>query len=162
MKVDDNLKEKFRTFLPIFTNTLFPCSDIGEFMKEYAEETKLLIQPQRMLTSSFHLTNRTITTLFFRFHLNLGLERTQIRRFVQYTPMRCFNSFVQSAVKARRLSDGNPHSGVLAETIKLLAKSSYGHQIMDTSRQTFTKYLNDEKVHKAINSKTFEIKLPQR
>ena len=40
--------------------------------------------------------------------------------------------------------------------MKLLANSSYGYQIMDRSRHTVTKYLNDEKAHKAINSKFFK------
>ena len=42
-------------------------------------------------------------------------------------------------------------SGVVAETMKLLGNSSHGYQIMDESRHTITKYLNDENTHKAIN-----------
>ena len=37
--------------------------------------------------------------------------------------------------------------------MKLLANSSYGYQIMDRSQHTVTKYLSDEKMHAAINSK---------
>ena len=40
--------------------------------------------------------------------------------------------------------------------MNLLANSSYGYQIMDRSRHTVTKYLNDEKTHAAINSKLFK------
>ena len=40
--------------------------------------------------------------------------------------------------------------------MKLLANSSYGCQIMDRSRLTVTKYLNDEKTHSAINNKLFK------
>ena len=87
----------------------------------------------------------TIITPLLNFYLDLGLECTQIHRFVQYTPLKCFNSFVQSAVNARTEGDENPHSSVVAETMKLLANSSYGYQIMDRSRHTLTKYLNDEK-----------------
>ena len=53
----------------------------------------------------------------------------------------------------RRQGDENPISNVVAETIKLLANSSYGYQIMDRSRHTLTKYLIDEKTHSAINTK---------
>jgi len=59
-------------------------------------------------------------------------------------------------VDARRQGDENPNSSVVAETMKLLANSSYGYQIMDRSRHTVTKYLNDEKTHSAINSKMFK------
>ena len=57
---------------------------------------------------------------------------------------------------ARRQGDENPNSSVVAEAMKLLANSSYGYQIMDRSRHTVTKYLNDEKTHSAIKSKMFK------
>ena len=52
--------------------------------------------------------------------------------------------------------DKNPISSVVAETMKLLANSSYGYQIMDRSRHTVMKYLSDKKTHAAINSKLFK------
>ena len=73
----------------------------------------------------------------------MGLECTKIQQFVQYTTKKCFNSFVQSAVNARSQGDENPNSSRMAETMKLLANNSYGYQIMDRSRHTVTKYLND-------------------
>ena len=75
---------------------------------------------------------------------------------MEYIPVKCFNNFVQSAVDAHREGDENPNSSVVAETKKLLANSSYGYQIMDRSRHTVTKYLNDEKAHGAINTKFFK------
>ena len=80
----------------------------------------------------------------------------KIYRFVQYTPRKCFNNFVQSAVDARRQGDENSNSTVVAENMKLLANSAYGYQIMDRNRHTVTKNLNDEKTHSAINSKMFK------
>ena len=109
-----------------------------------------------MHISSFHLTNGTIITLLLLYYLHLGLECTKIHQFVQYTPKKCFSSFVQSAVSARRQGDENPNSSVVAETKKFLANSFYGYQIMDRSRHTVTKYLNDEKTHSAINNKLFK------
>ena len=41
-------------------------------------------------------------------------------------------------------------------TMKRLANSSYGYEIMDRSRHTLTKYLTDEKTHSAIDSKMFK------
>ena len=77
-------------------------------------------------------------------------------RFVEYKPKQGFNNLVQPVVDARREGGENPHSGVVAETMKLLGKSSYGYQIMDRSRHTITKYLGDEKTYKAINEKFFK------
>ena len=76
--------------------------------------------------------------------------------FVEYTPVKCFNKFVQSAVDARREGDENPNSSVVTETMKLLANNSYGYQIIDPSRHTVTKHLSNEKTHGAIDTKLFK------
>ena len=109
-----------------------------------------------MLISGFTLQNGSLTTPLLLFYLQLGLVCTKKHRFVEYTPRKCFNSFVQSALDARRQGDENPNSSVVAETMKLLANSSYGYQITDWSRHTVKKYLTDEKTHTAINSKLFK------
>ena len=113
-------------------------------------------QPRRMLISSFNLTNGSIISPLLLFYLQLGLVCKKIHRFVQYTPRKCFNNFLQSGVDARRQRDENPTSSIVAETMKLLANSSYDYQIMDRSRHTVTKYLSDEKTHSANNSKMFK------
>ena len=156
LSVPDELKAKFSNFPPIFKNIDVSRNDIGGYMKTYAEENELLKQPQRMLISSFKLTNGTLITPLFNFYLDLGLHCAKNYRFVQYTPHKVFNSFVQSVVDARRAGDENPLSGVVAETMKLLGNSSYGYQIMDRSKHTMTKYLGDEKTHKAINNQFFK------
>ena len=89
-------------------------------MKTYAEEGGLLSQPRKMLMSSFTLQNGTLNIPLCLFCLQLGLVVTKIHRVVEYTPMKCFNRFVQSAMDARRKSSENPISSVVAETMKLL------------------------------------------
>ena len=125
-------------------------------MKEYGEEEGIMPQPRRMLISRFILTNATIISPLLLFYFKLGLIYKKIHRFVQYTPRKSFNNTVQSAVDARRKGDENPNSSFVAETMKLLANSSYVYQIMDCSRRTVTKFLNDEKTHGAITSKMFK------
>ena len=109
-----------------------------------------------MLISSFKLTNGKLITPLINFYLDLGLQCTKTHRFVQYTPRKVINSFVQSVVDARRAGDENPLSGVVAETMKLLGNSSYGYQIMDRLKYTMKKYLGDKKNHKAINNQFFK------
>ena len=125
-------------------------------MQDYAEKQGLLCQPRKRLISSYFLKNGTLITPLLLFYLELGLVCKKIYRFVEYTPVNCFNIFVQSVVDARREGDENPNSRFVAETKKLLANSSYGYQIMDRSRHTVTKFLNDEKTHGAINTKLFK------
>ena len=152
IEVPKNLKENFANFLPVFKNILVSKNDIGDLMKRYAEEEVVISQPRKMLISSFTLQNGTLITPLLLFYLQLGLVYTKIHRFVQFTPKKCFNSCLQSAVDARRQGDENPKSSVVAETMKLLANSSDGYLIMDRSRHTVAKYLTDKKTHAAINS----------
>ena len=129
--------------------------DIGKMMKQYAENGNIMVQPRRMLISSFILTNGTIITPLLLFYLQLGLVCKKIHRFVQYAPRKCFDKFVQSTVDALRQGDENPNSSVVVDTMELLANSSYGYQIVDRSLHTVTIYLTDEITHSAINSKMF-------
>ena len=48
------------------------------------------------------------------------------------------------------------NSSVVVDTMELLANSFYGYRIMDRSRHAVTKYLTDERTHKANNSKMFK------
>ena len=73
----------------------------------------------------------------------------------------CFNSFVRSAVDAKSHSDKIPNSGAIAETVKLLTKSSYLLQTIYCSWHTVTKCLRDEKTHAAFKSQSFK-KLDRR
>ena len=156
IEVPENLRANFANFPPIFKNTLVSKSDFGDLMKNYAEEERLLSQPRRMLICSFRLQNGTLITPLLLFYLQLGLVLHKKHCFVEYTPKKCLNRFVQAAVDARMKGDENPNSSVVAETMKPLANSSCGYQIMDRSRHTLTKYFIDEKIHAAIDSKMFK------
>ena len=152
----DELKKKFAIFPPIFENTSVGRHDNGSLMQDYAEKEGLLCQLRKMWISSYFLENGTLITPLLLFYLELGLVCKKIYRFVEYTPVKGFNDFVQFAVNARREGDENPNSSVVAETMKLLANSSYGYQIMDRSRHTVTKCLNDKKTHGVINTILFK------
>ena len=156
IEVPEVLRSNFDSFLPTFKNTLVSRNDSGDLMKTYAEEKGIKSQPRKIIISSFTLQNGTLIAPLLLFCLQLGLVCTKKHRFLEYTPNKCFNSFVQSAVDARMQGDENPNSSVVAETVKLLTNSSYGYQIMDRSRHTETKYFTDEKTNAAINSKLFK------
>ena len=125
-------------------------------MKDYAEKERLLCQPRKMLISSYCFENGTLITPLLLLYLDLGLVCKNNYRLVEYIPVKGFNNFVQSAVNARREGDEFPISRVVAETMKLLANSSYGFQLMDRCRHIVAKYLNDEKTHGAINTIFFK------
>ena len=116
-----------------------------------------------MLISSITSQNGTLITPLFLFHRELGLVCTNTHGFVEQTPTNGFNSFIQSAVDARRQRDEIPISSVFAETINLLAISSNGYQIMDRSphsvkkkSQTMKKSMLLKNVNWPVGSLTFQ------
>ena len=130
---------------------------MGDLMVNYAEEERLLSHLRERLISKFILQNGSLITPLLLVYLKLGLVCTKIHRFVQYTPKKCFNRFLQAAVDARKKGYDNSNSSVVAETMKFLANSSYGYQILDKSRHTITKYITDKKkTHAANKSKNFK------
>ena len=88
IEVPENLRECFANFPPIIKNINVGKYDIGPFMEEYGENERLLIQPRRMLISSFFLENGTIITPLRLFYLVLGFFWKNFYRFVQYAPMK--------------------------------------------------------------------------
>ena len=147
IEVPGILRGNIANFPPIFKYTLVSKGGIGDLVKtmHYAEEKRLLSQPRKKLISSFPSQNRTLIIPVLLFELQLGLVCPKIHRFVEYSPEKCFNRFVQSVMEARRESDENPNSSVVAKTMKLLANRCSGYQIMDCSQHTVAKYLNDKK-----------------
>ena len=75
--------------------------------------------------------------------------------FVEYTVVKYFNKFVQSAANARLHGHENPNSSVVAETRKLLTNNSFGYQNMNRTHHSVTRYMNDEETHVAINKENF-------
>ena len=149
IKIPEKLTRSFAYFPPFLKDTLVGEKDFGDLMKTYAEEEGLISQPRKMLTSSFMSQNTTLIAPLLLLHLHLPLVITKTHHLLEYTLKNCFNSFVQSEVDARRQGDENPNSSVVAERMKLLANSSYGHQIIESSRHIATKYISDKK-HKRL------------
>ena len=114
IEVPEHLRDYFSNFPPIFKKTAVSRDDVGNLMKKYAEKENIMVQPRKKLISSFILTNATKIPPLLLFYLQLGLVCKKVHRFVQYTPRKRFDNFVQSAVDARRQRDENPNSSVVA------------------------------------------------
>ena len=71
--VPEHLRDYFSNLPPIFKNTVVSKTDIGDLMKEYAEEEGIMPQLRRMLISSFIRTIGTIITHLLLSYLKLGL-----------------------------------------------------------------------------------------
>ena len=102
LKVPEELYPYFEDFPPIFKNCEVGRDNIGDHMKEFAERHKLLSKARKMLISSFKLDRGPIITPLLLFYLEKGLVLTDVFWFLQYTPRKCFQSFAQNVVDARR------------------------------------------------------------
>ena len=86
IEVPENLRENFANFPPKFKNTLVSKSDIGDLMKNYAEEERLLSRPQKMMISTSHYKMERLSLLCCCFFIyNRVLFAQKIHRFVEYT-----------------------------------------------------------------------------
>ena len=94
-------------------------------MQEYEKKSRLMTQHGRMLDSSLELTNVTIINPVLLFYMELELVCTNVYRFAQHTPNKGFDNTGQSTEKACCQRDENANSSVVAETVKLLANSSW-------------------------------------
>ena len=97
-EVPENLIANLANFRPTFKNILVSKSDIGDLIRNYAEEKRFLSQPRKMLISGFTLQNGALIAPLLLFYLQLRLVCTKIHRFVDFTLRKCFNRIVQSAV----------------------------------------------------------------
>ena len=121
IRVPDHLKEKFSEMCPIFKNTNISCDDIGEYMKNYAEEHGIMAQPRRSLIGSLKGQKILLATPLLKWYLEHGLEVTKIYQVIEFTPKPCFKPFGDAVSDARRAGDADPRKAIIADTMKLVS-----------------------------------------
>ena len=90
-----------------FQKSLVDRKDIGKLTEQFAEEEGLKSQPRKMVVSSIKIQNRTLIAPLLLFYLELGFVSATVYRFVEYTPKKCFNNIVESAVGAAKAEVGD-------------------------------------------------------
>ncbi|XP_031574896.1 uncharacterized protein LOC116308572 [Actinia tenebrosa] len=105
--VPDHLKEKFSEMCPIFKNVEISREDIGDYMRGFAEENKIMPRPRRSLIGSYFGKEVLLATPLLKWYLEHGLQVTHIYQIVEYTPSPCFKPFGEVVSNARR--DGQGH-----------------------------------------------------
>ena len=85
------------------------------------------------------------------------MEVTRIYLCVQFTPLRCFESFGQEVTECRRKEDASPgdHT-ILADTMKLLGNSGYGKTITNKDKFTRVSFCNTSEALGKINGVHFK------
>ena len=90
IEVPEHLRDFFCNLPLIFKNTVVSRDEIDSLMKQYAEKENIMVQPRKMIISSFTLTNGTFVTPLLLFYLKTGLVCKKIYRFIQNTPKKVF------------------------------------------------------------------------
>ena len=106
---------------PIFKNTEISCDDIGEYVKAYAEENKIVARPHRSFIGSMKRKKIQLDTTLLKWYLEHGLEVTKVHQVVKFTPDQCFKPFGDAVSDARREGDADLSKAIIANTMKLVS-----------------------------------------
>ena len=159
IKVPDHLRAKFDEMPPIFKNTEVSREDIGEWMKEFAEEHELLKKPRRSLIGSFTGDKITLITPLLRWYIEHGLVVNRIHQIIEYIPHTCFEKAAERVSEARRAGDADPDKSIIAEMDKLKGNSYYGKTATRKEDHTTVKIMSESQdgrnLDKALQKNNF-------
>ncbi|KAK3098713.1 hypothetical protein FSP39_022331 [Pinctada imbricata] len=146
----------FEEMAPLFCTTDIPFEVIGPHMQDYAERHGLSKKPRRLLVGGMKAKKILLATPLLQWYIQHGLQITQVYQVIEYTPMRCFRTFVETVTNARRQGDANPDMKVIADTNKTIGNSAFGGVIMDKTKHTNISYVKGmQAVQDAVNQSEF-------
>ena len=155
MHVPDNLKAYFADLPPFFKNVKVSRKDIGPYMESVCERRGELKQPRKQLISSYFCEETLLHTEMIRWLLVKGCVCTQIFRVIEYSPVKCFGDKVLESAQLRREADLDPSKKPFGDAIKLCITSVYGKTAENKLKQTRTRIVPQNKIHRAIASRRF-------
>ncbi|KAJ8031107.1 hypothetical protein HOLleu_27721 [Holothuria leucospilota] len=153
--VPDELKPTFAEMCPIFKNTDISIDDIGEHMKNFALERKIMKKPRKSLIGSMFGKKIWLATPLVKWYLDKGLKITQIYQVIEFTPKTCFKTFGDAVSDARREGDRDPSKAIIADTMKLIGNSSYGKTITNKEGHRDVSIVPEDKASRLINETNF-------
>ena len=156
MHVPDDRKDYFADLPPFFKNVNVNRKDLGPFMASVCERVGELKHPRKQLISSYFCEETLLHTEMICWLLEKGCVCTQIFRVIEYSPVRCFGDKVLESAQLRREADEEPAKKPFGDAIKLCITSVYGKTAENKLKQTRTRIVTQDKVHRAIASKRFK------
>ena len=140
--VPDHLIKVFEEMPPLFCNGDITFEDMGNFMQEYVRENNLSTKPRHLLISGNRAQKILLSSPYLKWLLEHGLVVTKIYQVIEYTPLRCFEQFVDQVSNARREGDVHADQAIIADTMKLIGNSIYGSFLMDKTKHQDTVYVD--------------------
>lgn len=89
-------------------------------MQGYVTENGLSQKPRRLLVGGLRAKEMFISTELLKWYLSMGLKVSKVHQTIEYTPARCFDTFVDEVTAARRLGDLDKDKSMLADLAKLI------------------------------------------
>ena len=154
---ETKMRDYFSEMTPIFKNDKVGRENLEPFMLKYCQDNNVLRQPRRTLIGSYYGKDILLSTPLLKWYLEKGLELTDVKIVIQFTPEKCFENFGANVSNARREGDIDKSKSIISDSMKLIGNSSYGKVITDVKRFTTVQYLsNERKASEAINEKRFK------
>ena len=160
MHVPENRKPYFADLPPFFKNVNVRREDLASFMETVCENRGELKRPRKQLISSYFCEKTLLHTEMIQWLLEKGCECTEIFRVIEYTPVKCFGDKVLQSAQLRREADHDPSKKPFGDAIKLCITSVYGKTAENKLKQTRTKIVPQEKIHRAMASNRFKNMTP--
>ncbi|XP_078601001.1 uncharacterized protein LOC144876010 [Branchiostoma floridae x Branchiostoma japonicum] len=143
IEVPADLKSRFAEMPPIFKNVEISIDDIGEHMKKYAVEHRIMSKPRRSLIGSMFGQKILLASPLLNWYLDHGLKVTRIYQVMEYRPKPSFKAFGDAVSDARRKGDEDKAKKIIADTMKLIGNSGYGKTVTNKEKQTDVEYCQD-------------------
>lgn len=84
----------FEEMAPLFCTSDIPFEAIGPHMQQHVRENGLSEKPRRLLVGGMKARKLLLASSLLQWYLQHGLEVKHIYQVIEYTPMKCFQSFV--------------------------------------------------------------------
>jgi hypothetical protein len=98
-------------------------------------------KPRRLLVGGMRARKILLSSPYLKWLMKMGLKVTHLYQVIEYTPVRCFEKFVDQVSQARRSGDIDPDQAIIADTMKLIGNSGYGSLIMDKEKHQNVLYV---------------------
>lgn len=128
----NELKEAYSDFPPVIKKQAIGIDDIGDLMKQYAKDHKLMKQKRTNLISSYSGKGITMMTPMIKFLVEHGLSLDKIYWVIQYDEKRPFKKFRDEVTEHRLRGDGY-EVYIDDETGERAARKIVGEKLKDSS-----------------------------
>ena len=111
--------------------------------------------PHHLLIGSYFGKKIGLATPLLKWYLEQGLIITRIYNVIEYIPIAAFKHFAEQVAQARLDGDRNKDKALVAEMMKLIGNSSYGHMITNKEKHHDIVYVTESQVGQEIMDPNF-------